>query len=273
MSEQFKTVPELDEVLSVQGTDLAYTVVAPGSGGQDRKVTWFTVGQYLKQFIVKGDKGDKGDQGDAATIAAGTTSTLAAGSSATVTNSGSSSDAVFDFGIPEGVKGDKGDQGDQGIQGIQGIQGEQGIQGVPGEKGDKGDKGDQGDPGVGLPTAGSTGQVLSKVSATDYDVEWSTLPAALVSSVNSQTGAVVLTASDVGAYPDTNPSSFISSASVATLTDVDVTGLANTDLLAYNSSSGKWVPVTRSGLAGDSAFSSVYASSGDVLALVIALGG
>lgn len=227
MSEQFKTVPELDEALSVQGTDLAYTVVAPGSGGQDRKVTWFTVGQYLKAFIVKGDKGDKGD---AATIAVGATSTVAAGSPATVTNSGSSSDAVFDFGIPQGEKGDKGDQGDQGIQGIQGIQGEQGIQGVPGEKGDKGDQGDQGDPGVGVPVGGTTGQVLSKVSATDYDTAWDTL-----------------TAADVGAYADTNPSGFISSASVAALTDVDLTGLSDGDYLEYDATSGDWLPTTIQG--------------------------
>jgi hypothetical protein len=70
--------------------------------------------------IPEGDKGDKGDQGDpgaAATIAVGTVTTGAPGSSATVTNSGTSSAAVFDFSIPEGDKGDKGDKGDQGDTG------------------------------------------------------------------------------------------------------------------------------------------------------------
>ena len=70
--------------------------------------------------IPRGNKGDKGDKGDtgstgaagaAATIAAGSTTTLPAGSSATVTNSGTSSAAVFNFGIPKGDKGDKGDPG------------------------------------------------------------------------------------------------------------------------------------------------------------------
>lgn len=73
--------------------------------------------------IPRGSKGDKGDKGDtgatgaagtdgaAATIAAGSTTTLPAGSSATVTNSGTSSAAVFNFGIPKGDKGDKGDPG------------------------------------------------------------------------------------------------------------------------------------------------------------------
>jgi microcystin-dependent protein len=49
-----------------------------------------------------------GTDGAAATIAAGTTTTLAAGSNATVTNSGTSSAAVFDFGIPRGADGNDG---------------------------------------------------------------------------------------------------------------------------------------------------------------------
>jgi hypothetical protein len=55
-----------------------------------------------------GPQGTQGPQGAAATIAVGTTSTLAPGSSATVANSGTSSAAVFDFGIPEGVQGPPG---------------------------------------------------------------------------------------------------------------------------------------------------------------------
>jgi hypothetical protein len=47
----------------------------------------------------------KGSKGDAATITVGTVTTLPAGSQATVNNSGTSSDAVFDFGIPKGADG------------------------------------------------------------------------------------------------------------------------------------------------------------------------
>lgn len=50
-------------------------------------------------------KGEKGDPGQAATITVGTVTTLPAGSNATVTNSGTSSAAVFDFGIPKGADG------------------------------------------------------------------------------------------------------------------------------------------------------------------------
>lgn len=79
---------------------------------------------------------------------------------------------------PQGEKGDKGDKGDTGAAGATGPQG---------PKGDKGDKGDtgaagatgatgatgpQGPAGVGVPTGGTTGQVLKKASGTDYDTEW-----------------------------------------------------------------------------------------------------
>lgn len=55
-----------------------------------------------------------------------------------------------------------------------------------------------------VPDGGTTGQVLAKKSNADGDFEWISgggVPP--VSSVNSQTGAVVLDASDVGALPDT----------------------------------------------------------------------
>lgn len=47
-------------------------------------------------------------RGLAASIAAGIVSTLSPGASATVTNSGTSSAAVFDFGIPQGAVGPAG---------------------------------------------------------------------------------------------------------------------------------------------------------------------
>ena len=59
--------------------------------------------------------------GAAATIAVGTTTTGAAGSSASVTNSGTSSAAVFNFTIPKG---------DQGIQGNPGNPGDPGADGT-----------------------------------------------------------------------------------------------------------------------------------------------
>ena len=60
-------------------------------------------------------KGAKGDPGQAATITVGTTTTLTPGSSATVSNSGTSSAAVFNFGIPKGADGVDGTDGDDGV--------------------------------------------------------------------------------------------------------------------------------------------------------------
>ena len=59
-------------------------------------------------------------------------------------------------------------------------------------------------PAAGLPAGGSTGQVLTKASGSDYDAAWQTPSAGgSVDSVNGQTGTVVLDADDVGALPDT----------------------------------------------------------------------
>jgi len=55
-----------------------------------------------------------------------------------------------------------------------------------------------------LKTGGTAGQVLAKVSGTNYDVAWTTVSGGgAVDSVNGQTGTVVLDADDVGALPDT----------------------------------------------------------------------
>jgi len=87
----------------------------------------------------EGPQGEQGLPGDAATIAAGTTTTTAAGSNANVTNSGTSSAAVFDFDIP---------RGDQGIQGVQGVPGNDGADGADGATGPEGPTGPQGDQGI-----------------------------------------------------------------------------------------------------------------------------
>jgi hypothetical protein len=109
---------------------------------------------------LKGDTGATGDKGDAATISVGTVTSLPPGSDPTVVNSGSTSAAVFDFGLVQGVKGDqgiqgvkgpvgpRGPQGETGLKGEQGPQGPKGDTGAQGLKGDKGDTGDQGPQGI-----------------------------------------------------------------------------------------------------------------------------
>ncbi len=83
--------------------------------------------------VLSVELGTPGAQGDAATIAVGTTTTLAPGSSATVTNVGTSSAAVFNFGIPSGLTGAT---------------------------------------GAGVPVGGTDGQILAKIDAVDYNTQW-----------------------------------------------------------------------------------------------------
>jgi hypothetical protein len=71
-----------------------------------------------------------------------------------------------------GATGPQGPQGEPGPTGPQGPQGEQGLTGPQGPQGEQGPQGIQGEAGVGVPAGGSTGQVLSKSSASDYDTAW-----------------------------------------------------------------------------------------------------
>ena len=57
----------------------------------------------------------QGKDGKAATVAVGDVSTLPAGSDATVTNTGTDTNAVLDFGIPQGAQGEQGDPGADGF--------------------------------------------------------------------------------------------------------------------------------------------------------------
>lgn len=82
-----------------------------------------TVTGNLTAPATDGEGGSSGEAGTAATIEVGTVITGEAGSSASVTNSGTTSAAVFDFVIPRGDKGEKGDVGPQGPQGEKGDTG------------------------------------------------------------------------------------------------------------------------------------------------------
>jgi hypothetical protein len=72
------------------------------------------VGSNTEPDLIVMNIGPKGDAGNAATVAVGTTTTGAAGSSASVTNSGTTSAAVFNFTIPRGNTGATGATGAAG---------------------------------------------------------------------------------------------------------------------------------------------------------------
>lgn len=87
------------------------------------------------------------------------------------------------------------------------------------EKGDTGSAGTDGTDGEGVPTGGTTGQVLTKSSSTDFDTTWSdpTAGTGAVDSVNGATGIVVLDADDIDDTSTTNK--FV--------TATDITNLGN----------------------------------------------
>jgi len=149
--------------------------------------------------VLSVELGTPGAQGDAATIAVGTTTTLAPGSSATVANAGTSSAAVFNFGIPAGQTGATGATGSQGPAGTAAtIEAGTTTTGAPGSSasvtnsgtsgaavfdftiprgdvGATGATGATGPAGPGVAAGGTTGQFLSKASGASYDTTWSTI--------------------------------------------------------------------------------------------------
>ena len=85
--------------------------------------------------IVPGGTGTPGPAGPSGTITVGTTTTLSSGTPAYVTNTGSSTSAIFNFGIPQGIQGNTGQTGPQGATEPQGATGATGPQGQTGASG------------------------------------------------------------------------------------------------------------------------------------------
>ena len=149
-----ETVPQIQEDLE-EAQDLLEDAEAisthPPIIGQNGN--WWTWDTTIEDYADSGI-----DAGVSLTI--GETTTLPAGSDATVTNTGTATDPILNFGIPKG---------ETGATGATGPQGETGPAGPTGPQGPQGEKGDD---GVGIPAGGTTGQVLAKASETDYDTEW-----------------------------------------------------------------------------------------------------
>ena len=88
---------------------------------------------YTGGCCCYGPTGPTGPTGPAAaTVSVGTTTTTAPGSQATVVNAGTSSNAIFNFTIPQGEVGPTGPAGLTGPTGPQGLVGPQGEIGATG---------------------------------------------------------------------------------------------------------------------------------------------
>lgn len=94
--------------------------------------------------------------------------------------------------VAVGPTGPKGDTGATGAKGDTGAQGPQGLQGIQGPAGANGTNGTNGADGVGVPTGGTTGQVLRKKTNSNYDTEWATPSSGGGSDANALAFAVAL---------------------------------------------------------------------------------
>jgi hypothetical protein len=84
---------------------------------------------------------------------------------------------------PKNRKGDKGETGDRGPKGPKGDVGENGKDGI------RGPSGLRGNDGIGVPTGGTAGQVLSKINGDDYNTEWADV-AGIDTGITQLTGDV-----------------------------------------------------------------------------------
>jgi Chaperone of endosialidase len=102
-----------------------------------------------------------------------------------------------------GATGSQGPKGDTGLTGATGPQGPQGNPGTPGATGGTGPQGPTGTTGAtgptgptgatgatgpGVPVGGTTGQVLSKIDATNFNTQWITLTGGTITGVTAGTG-------------------------------------------------------------------------------------
>ncbi|MBD8734880.1 collagen-like protein [Sphingomonas sp. CFBP 13706] len=147
----------------------------------------------------KGDQGETGAKGDRGTDGV-------AGTKGADGATGATGAAGAD-GLP-GAKGDKGDKGDTGLQGIQGIQGVKGDTGATGAKGDTGATGATGSASNGLPTGGTSGQILTKTASTDFTSAWQTKTFLAVAGsgreLQYKNGNALAAASKVSVHTDGN---------------------------------------------------------------------
>jgi len=133
-------------------------------------------------------------QGAAGQVAVGTTTTLSAGSPATVSNSGTTYNAVLNFGIPQGIQGTAAT-----------IAVGTTTTTAPGTSATVTNSGTSGSAvfnfgipkGAGVQAGGTTGQALVKNSNTDYDTTWTTITGTLSyqGSWNASTNTPTLTSS------------------------------------------------------------------------------
>jgi hypothetical protein len=121
------------------GTVVANAAIVPA--GNNGSVDVYSHDQTDLIIDINGYYAQSSGSGVATTVNVGATTTGASGTQASVVNSGSSTAAVLNFTIPQGVTGPTGATGPQGTTGLTGATGPQGPIGLTGTMGLQGPQG------------------------------------------------------------------------------------------------------------------------------------
>jgi hypothetical protein len=124
---QFLPRKKISKDNSIESLQLLYDILGAQKLGRDGNDVYvcgvkltgsesLSIAEILNRLKAElGDlTGEQGEDGQAATIEIGNTQTLAPGSQATVNNSGNETNAVLNFGIPQGAPGTPGPAGPAG---------------------------------------------------------------------------------------------------------------------------------------------------------------
>ena len=233
------------------------TPVTGPAGSNAAVVNTGTATNPILTFTIP--RGDKGDTGNAATIAAGTTTTTAPGTSATVTNVGTSGAAIFNFGIPRGAGVNSGGTAGQVLTKASGTDYDTTWTTITGTLSYQGTWNASTNTPALTSSVGTNGYyyVVNVAGSTnlngitDWQVgDWAIFNGSTwqkidqtntVTSVNGQTGTVVLTAADVAALSGiTSADGSITVSQVGTVVDLAVSAAspASTLLLQVRNNSG-----------------------------------
>ncbi len=150
------------------------------------------------------------------------------GSSYTITGTSQLLSAPYALYAKTSGSSTPGPAGPQGIQGPAGPAGANGLDGATGPMGPQGPAGTPGANGQGVPTGGTTGQVLAKVNGTDYNTQWVT------PNAGGSGASVQLVANKVGGSSENLPVAVSNSPTTIVFNNV----LNSPTLGTYNTSTG-----------------------------------
>lgn len=207
---------------TIDNTSGEPSVTVDATGPDTAKIFTFHFSGLKGQNGTDGADGAPGEDGTAATIQIGTVSTLEPGEQATVENVGTENAAILNFGIPKGEQGEPGTGGG----------------------------------GQGVPTGGTTGQVLAKASDSDYDTQWVDVEGGTTTSVSIYSGQATGEQTDIEVLNQIAPSPRHGDIGIVTHDIYDEIDSSNAYVYNTSSDANVWQPLNSKYNAEDVYFAS-----------------